>query len=949
MLTLIVLSAACLATEPLDIAVLNVEGLAQEEAGIPGWPAVGIDGLSDLPVGTLLVLPKPNLFPAIALSPLVAFIDKGGHVVAVGGPPFETLVYRRSDGVWLDRESSLAETPASHPLIDWDTANAGPVRRSTGNPAASIAYKPLPDGYRADLRIPEAASWEMRELRCVKVPPEGDDVLRFRASGDGRATALIVEVREQDGSRWMATVPLTGEEREIGIHRSAFKFWYDGSPANRGGAGDMPDFAHIAALQIGFAASHQMLHAGRYLYTIRGLATGRCSAEVITPSLPKLEGFSPPYKLFTARPARCTAEGEFSETRLDVPATILSAIARPMHETADRTYFWQPHFKAFNTEGIWCATPFSTMWNRNGATWSLLGWQPEADELKALISTLAEVLANGKPVTFPPELEDDRAQGTCVTVSRRRFVLDGKPWFAHGINFWPLYVAGMEPPEYYSHWLKRADYIPELVEQDLVTLGSLGVNLVSIQYEHVEEAPQLRDLLTRCGRHGIKANIFLRGSHPLQPSATDDLSQRPFLELMRAADLRGNPHVFAYDLAWEPRMGAFKERHRFDPLWRTWLAEQYGTVERAETVWGCPLSQIDGEITGPTDEQLIQDGPHRVMVAAYRRFADDLISRRYGDIVRLARTVDDTHLFGVRTGYGGTGTQGVARVMPFQLTSGAAHLDFLSPEGYGYGPDNISDAGLVTAYARWAGNGKPVFWAEFGRSVLNGGQDALDTQRALYASFADMIRLSGADGWAGWWYPGGLRVDEHSDYGIIAPDRSLRPASLLLRERADVLKALDTHPPVETAIVANRDAASTGLAGLIARHSAVYAEGFNAGRALSIVTAATGTTSRDCPLTGVGGVPFESPGPPEYLNAELRLTVRPSEGYEVEAVNTGEAAWRKDDCVLLAEWAERTETLPLQNDVARFQTTTFSLPEPEPRRIVMHTTRFGEFGQRLKP
>ena len=39
--------------------------------------------------------------------------------------------------------------------------------------------------------------------------------------------------------------------------------------------------------------------------------------------------------------------------------------------------------------------------------------------------------------------------------------------------------------------------------------------------------------------------------------------------------------VFAIDIAWEPRLGPYASRRRFDADWRAWLNEQYGSIEHA--------------------------------------------------------------------------------------------------------------------------------------------------------------------------------------------------------------------------------------------------------------------------------------------------------------------------------------------------------------------------------
>lgn len=57
--------------------------------------------------------------------------------------------------------------------------------------------------------------------------------------------------------------------------------------------------------------------------------------------------------------------------------------------------------------------------------------------------------------------------------------------------------------------------------------------------------------------------------------------------------------------------------------------------------------------------------------------------------------------------------------MGYDLISGAAHLDAISAEAYGM-PATYPEArrtGFITAYGRYAGNGKPVCWLEFGASI----------------------------------------------------------------------------------------------------------------------------------------------------------------------------------------------------------------------------------------
>lgn len=943
--------ATSAAQPALKVAVFS-ENVGESEATAVAdatqGATVGLDGVPALDNATLLVILNGRVFPAAAVSSLVGFLDRGGHLLVLGGPAFEQLVYKTADGIWLPEPEFLASTSAERTLVDWATVDFKQLERGSSQPEASVRYVPVSGGMNAEVDIINPGGWETVAVPCVAAGVADHDVLRFRAAGTGLAASFLVELREKDGSRWMAVVPLSKDERELGIHRDQFTYWADSWSKGRGEAGDRVHFENVTAVVLGFAASHHIMTAGRQGYLIRNITTGKAPGAFARPEMPKLEGLCPAYKTYTAQPVKYESAGAAKGLDWGPPGLVVSPIARPMRTAPDREYTWQPLVKGFDDRGQWCATPVSTMWNRKGATWTFVGCQLGAAEAAAFGKRLAVTLAAG------PEFEEGvgpllegRERGECVKVEGGEFILAGKRWFAHGINFWPLYVSGLEPVQYFSHWLEPRFYIPELVEQDLVRLKSLGITLVSIQYGKPEQAPQLRDFLARCGRHGIKANIWLNGAHPTEPAGDDDLSARPFIELLRAADLADNPNVFGYDLAWEPCLGWYDNRRKYDRLFETWVIEQYGSIEHAEKVWGYPANRVEGSLGGPTQEQLTKEGPHRVMVAAYRRFADDLISHRYREVIRLVREIDPTHLFGARTGYGGTGTMWSVGPMQYSLTAGAAHLDFISPEGWGYNPQNISDAALVSRYARWAGNGKPVFWSEFGYQVWNGGESALKQQEAMYEAFLEMVNRTGANGWAGWWYPGGYRVDERSDYGIVAPDGAFRPAARLLGKAASELKHNLQKPVMAGTLTVEPDTAPQGLAAIVTAYSKQFAEVYAKGQIFDIRTPGTDTTSANCPFTGVGGIPFEAPSPPQFLNAEVVLAARSSGRVRIQLINTGEATWLVGDCVLVVQRPDGSLDVPLPKNVGRFERVTLELDDPGAARIALRATRFGIFGERL--
>ncbi len=193
----------------------------------------------------------------------------------------------------------------------------------------------------------------------------------------------------------------------------------------------------------------------------------------------------------------------------------------------------------------------------------------------------------GRPAQ-PVSITAPAEEAEFIGVLGGQFLLRKTPWYGNGVNYWPRSSLGKEPGQQHLDWLRPWQYDPEVVERDLRTLWELNVNLVSIQYMHPEMAPQLRDFLERCRLHRIYVNIFIDGANPL------DADLDKVRSLIEAAGLRDSPQVFAYDLAWEPRLGNEAQRAAYDRSWRAWIDEQYGSLEHAEHTWGhaCPARRV---------------------------------------------------------------------------------------------------------------------------------------------------------------------------------------------------------------------------------------------------------------------------------------------------------------------------------------------------------------------
>ncbi|MFQ6098064.1 MAG: beta-galactosidase [Armatimonadota bacterium] len=483
-----------------------------------------------------------------------------------------------------------------------------------------------------------------------------------------------------------------------------------------------------------------------------------------------------------------------------------------------------------------------------------------------------------------------------VTVRDGDFRVGDRKWYPFGVNYRPSYVIG-EPtlawagPYYDPHW----------VEEELATMESLGMNMLSITSFN-EDWRDLRDLLRRCGDHGIRVNLFIPGADPMR--FDEDLVRQH----IRDARLAENPALFAYDIAWEPRLGRFEQRSRWDGEWGEWIVERYGSIESAEKDWGFPVPRTaDGEVTGPSDAQLTVDGDHRRMVAAYRRFADDLISKRYNRATRFIRSLDPNHLISTRSGYGGTGPCYPA-VMAFDMISMAKHFDFASPEGWGMtgDRDTILQSGITTAYGRFVTRGKPVMWSEFGmqkwdRSNRRPDPDRVEQEAEYYDDMYNMMLKSGAHGAVPWWWPGGFRVGENSDYGISDPNSGERPVWKTIRKYARLFARPRRLREPDTWITIDRDAHVGGYHDVYVQHKDEYGRLLKEGHFPGLRTEGTGTTSANAPLVAVGDVPYNGSNPPKYLNAEFNwVKVKVGEGEWREVEDGGEIRVPKGAKVMLS-------------------------------------------------
>ena len=256
-------------------------------------------------------------------------------------------------------------------------------------------------------------------------------------------------------------------------------------------------------------------------------------------------------------------------------------------------------------------------------------------------------------------------------------------------------------------------------------------------------------------------------------------------------------------------------------------------------------------------------------MAAYRRFMDNIMSRKWNIACSALRKIDPNHLVSFR--------QGNTLPHDFTFTATSKHIDFICPEGYSIrnNEDGYNSAGFITRFVHFTTGGKPILWAEFGKHVWNNinmrpDEKLIKEQDDYHKKFYKMVLETGANGLTPWWWPGGYRVDERSDYGIIEPDRRLRPSARSFAKFAPLIKAPRKWPKADKMLEIDLDKHSGGYWFLCFNEGKdAYRDARAQNKNLGMCTRGSGTTSVSTPLIAVGNRPYNGHNPPKYLDAEF--------------------------------------------------------------------------------
>jgi hypothetical protein len=459
--------------------------------------------------------------------------------------------------------------------------------------------------------------------------------------------------------------------------------------------------------------------------------------------------------------------------------------------------------------------------------WSPLSWPRDG------YVASADLIENGQVVDH---VQNDVHEWTrpakpdwVTTESDGHFHLDGHVWKINGVNYMPS--SGIAQPDFslYEHWLSLAAYDPEVIERDLTHIQNLGFNAIYVfQYIDDVDSQNLLDLLWRCREHHLRVELSLR---PGLSNELGDLGRDAAVnkfddiagQIIEKCHLAENDTVFAYEVDWEPDFGRFGRAKCVDPYWEPWITKRYGSVGAAEAAWGVPVPKdTSGKVVGCTNAQLHEQigAADTKLVAAYRRFLDDWLADTYGTVVKFVHQEAPHQLVSFRmTGASDGSWDGDGP--NYQFEGLARAVDFLSPESYGEIGSASNEASIPfrIAYGRSVAPKLPVIWAETGISAWDNSTGAdspsgLVGQGTYYQKFYALATEAGADGIFWWWYPGGFRIGENSDFGLINPDGTDRQATASVRTDGKAFLESPFPPAPDIWLTYDRDDYPNGAVGV---------------------------------------------------------------------------------------------------------------------------------------
>ncbi len=526
-------------------------------------------------------------------------------------------------------------------------------------------------------------------------------------------------------------------------------------------------------------------------------------------------------------------------------------------------------------------------------------------------------------------LGEDITSDGYVTMENGAFRRDGKAIHMHGVNYFGSYGA------FGTHFACDSIYDPYLVRCDLERIKEIGFNALSLQVGPWDLAGEVQSgynkNMTQVVAIARELGLYVDMYVPFYENI------EVFGELVKLHHFDEFDNITAYDIVWEGSVGTYASlddagKAERSGEWLDWVKLNYGSVDAASAAFGitCPDNADFDALLCKADAS-----PEEAKLAtAFRRFMDEKICAHFLAATERIRGYDPNHLISFRccdSGYPSAASGSYKyNAYLYDFSSFCGALDFVSPEGYGYTRyqfDATAYEGAFGAdYAELVCGDTTTTCKEFGWSAFSGSnyepnEANLAYAAEIYAEVYDALYMGEGGGSYVWWYTGGYRPGEGSDYGAVNPDGSDRPATKVVREYAERMLSIDPMTEKETVtFTVDRDLYADGLAGIWASIKDEYIAALDAGKRVKLVSPGSSMTVAEAasiPLTE-----GTDASPRKYLSCVIAYA-EDSTGKEIAKggttsdksitltlANTGYTSWGEGDVTLCGEDGSILCTLP---------------------------------------
>lgn len=736
--------------------------------------------------GFMLVVPNCRYFPVEAVSGIKHFSENVGSVLFIGGPLCYDLVKREEDGsykLYPLKDKLCANEVAGYPYIREGICPFYKVSKAGGVTKIKNSGSTYFNG-----------ELSLNDTRDVIIPMKLNIGEGYDTAANNRIITLadcydnadrndIYSLGARDGNRGSFAFISLQNTRSEG---------HSGNNNYNGYGNVRPTAVGSAAAHIGVSDIHKIKGADKLLTDIakafsRGLYLYEAGAKGIR--FKKGEGV-----VFGANIMN-TAE-EYKSVTLKITAgaanndiKLEKELLLSPHAITDVSFDFR--YNEMESFGI-----------TDGADRDIVCELYDGEILVDRIDTVYSYLSERKSAK--------KSEFVSVSKNGEYFELDGKPWYMAGMNYWQSFWPSRELSDYWMGMYDSMNYSPSNVEQDLEYMEKCGLNCLLIRVDVTDfnrSIHGLRDFLVRCERHGFK--VMLASA----PTRSKYYSPKAVEQLLNNIDIAGNPTVIGLDIEWESAIHHYISESiapEYCDEWEEWLISRFGSVENAGKALD---TRFEKNAYGYAELNMFSN---LKVAREYRKFVMDDINSYWAKLMKHLRPLLPDQLITFRHGSALTQDRSQAE----------KYIDFVPLENYTFSgistPDGNEDLSLPGYRDKWTGliavssvmhryaSGKPVVWAEYNRGlcgrIFEKGSFAYDHENMSYVAkrkenqvlyneyVQDGAEFSRCAGTAPWWWCGGFRFTERSEYGYLMPDGRLTEAGVEYMEFCKHMKSVIGKP-----------------------------------------------------------------------------------------------------------------------------------------------------------